>query len=68
MINRKKNDLLYKDASCHSLWPCDFNCRAAFSSSLFFKHFVIVLSLLILPFVAFSLASPAQFFLIVLFL
>ena len=27
MIHRKKNDLLYKDATCHSIRPCDFTCK-----------------------------------------
>ena len=29
MIHRKKNDLLYKDATslCHSLWHSDFTCK-----------------------------------------
>ena len=34
MIHRKKNDEVYKDATClcHILWQCDFTCEASFSS------------------------------------
>ena len=34
MIHRKKNDQVYKDATClcHILWQCDFTCEASFSS------------------------------------
>ena len=35
VIYCKKNYLLYKDATCHNLWPCDFTDVTAFSSLLF---------------------------------
>ena len=35
MIHRKKNYLLYKDATCHNLWPCDFTDVTAFPSLFF---------------------------------
>ena len=35
VIHCKKNYLLYKDATCHNLWPCDFTDVTAFSSLLF---------------------------------
>ena len=35
MIHRKKNYWLYKDATCHNLWPCDFTDVTAFSSLFF---------------------------------
>ena len=35
VIHCKKNYLLYKDATCHNLWPCDFTDVTAFSSLFF---------------------------------
>ena len=35
VIHRKKNYWLYKDATCHNLWPCDFTDVTAFSSLFF---------------------------------
>ena len=35
VIHRKKNYLLYKDATSHNLWPCDFTDVTAFSSVFF---------------------------------
>ena len=32
VIHHKKNYQLYKDATCHNLWPCDFTDVTAFSS------------------------------------
>ena len=51
MIHRKKNNLLYKDDTCHS--------SAAFFSSVF-SILLLLLSLLILPVMAFSLAFYYQ--------
>ena len=45
MTHRKKNNLLYKDATCHSLWPCDFTCRPLF----LFLCFSSLLLLLLTP-------------------
>ena len=59
VIHRKKNDLLYKDATCHSSWPCDFIHSVTFFSSLF-SILLLLLSLLILPVMAFSLAFYYQ--------
>ena len=35
VIHHKKNYWLYKDATCHNLWPCDFTDVTAFSSLFF---------------------------------
>ena len=35
VIHHKKNYWLYKDATCHNLWPCDFTDFTAFSSLFF---------------------------------
>ena len=55
VIHHKKNYWLYKDATCHNLWPCDFTDVTAFSSVLF-SVALLLISLHILPFMAFSLA------------
>ena len=35
VIHHMKNYWLYKDATCHNLWPCDFTDVTAFSSLFF---------------------------------
>ena len=37
VIHHTKNYLLYKDATCHNLWPCDFTDVTAFSSVFFLE-------------------------------
>ena len=35
VIHHKKNYRLYKDATCHNLWPCDLTDVTTFSSLFF---------------------------------
>ena len=45
-IHHTKNYLLYKDATCHNLWPCDFTDVTAFSFLFFLAlHYCFFLSM-----------------------
>ena len=70
VIHCKKNCLLYKDATCHNLWPCDFTDVTAFSSLFFlalhYCFFLCIFFLLWLFFFFFFLTK--FFFMVVLFL
>ena len=46
VIHHTKNYLLYKDATCHNLWPCDFTDVTAFSFLFFLAlHYCFFLSM-----------------------
>ena len=46
VIHHKKNYMLYKDATCHNLWPCDFTDVTAFSSLFFLAlHYCFFLNI-----------------------
>ena len=49
MIHCKKNYQLYEDATCHSLWPCDFTDVTAFCSLFFLAlHYCFFLYIFVL--------------------
>ena len=64
VIHHTKNYLLYKDATCHNLWPCDFTDVTAFSFLFFLAlHYCFFLCMFYLLWV-FSLIF---FFMVVMF-